>query len=74
MDWGLPDAPPALSLGLCGHPSVPVKLFLPVPAPAWGLLYMVHFLPALALPASCPLLGWEVCVATSWDRVGHAWG
>lgn len=65
--------PPQLSPWV-SLPSVPVKLLLPVPAPAGASFLWRIFSLALALHASRPLLGWEVCVATSWDRVGHAWG
>lgn len=42
MDWGLPDAPTALSLGL--SPLCPCEAVAPCPGTSRGLLFMAHFL------------------------------
>lgn len=65
MGWSFPDALPplAFSVGHCDHPSVPVKLSLPVLAPMWGPLFMAHFLSCAGPSCFIAMAGWEVYAA-----------
>lgn len=59
MGWGLPNVPllPALSLGLCGYLSVPVKLLLPILMPTREPLVMANFLSGSGPACSAPIAG-----------------